>query len=143
MNRLVEACPQADAGVVAQYMYRLGASYAEKGYEHLTLYLDRNPTHLTKMQTHFKALSADLPIQVEFIHFAPYSPWLNPVEYLIHWIRQRWLHHAPCSQVLEVVKERLVGALPQQVVFSFDKLVGVLIHIEQIVLTNQKSNLSP
>ena len=75
------------------------------------------------MRTHFHTLSAGLGLRVEFIHFAPYSPALNPVEYIIHWIRQHSLHQADCRQHLEEVKDQLLTLLDHKVVFTHEQLV--------------------
>ncbi len=137
------AVPKADALVIAQYMADLALNLQQRGYQHVRVYLDRNTTHLVRMQTAYAELSAGLSIQTRFIHFAAYSPALNPVEYMIHWIRQRYLHHADSRQSLSDVKARLVAALDQQVVLSSDQLVNLLVHIEKLIKDKQKPNLSP
>ncbi len=52
------------------------------------------------MQTFFADLTANLTIKVKFHLMAPYSPKLNLVEYAIHLIRQKVLHHADCKTSL-------------------------------------------
>ena len=137
------ALAQANAQTVAEYMADLAGHYAALGYVKLSIFLDRNSTHLVKMRTHYQALSAGLGLEVEFIHFAPYSPALNRVEYLIHWVRQHSLHHADCKQNLGEVKARLMALLDHKTVFSQAQLVNILVHIEKLVEDKQKSNLSP
>lgn len=137
------ALAQANAQTVAEYMAGLAAHYASLGYVKLSVFLDRNSTHLQKMQTHCQTLTAGLGLGVEFIHFAPYSPALNPVEYLIHWVRQHSLHHGDCKQNLAEVKARLVALLDHKKVLSQDQLVNILAHIEKLVDDKQKPNLSP
>lgn len=137
------ALAQANAQTVAEYMADLGGHYASLGYVKLSVFLDRNSTHLVKMRTHYQALSAGQGLQIEFIHFAPYSPALNPVEYLIHWVRQKSLHHANCKQNLGEVKERLMALLNHQKVLSQEQLINILVHIENLIEDKQKSNLSP
>jgi len=137
------AVPKADSLVIAQYMTDLALSLQQRGYEQVSVYLDRNTTHLVKMQTAYAELSTGLSIQMRFIHFAAYSPALNPVEYMIHWIRQRYLHNADCRQSLAAVEARLVAAIDQQVIFSSDQLVNLLARIEKLVVDKQKPNLSP
>ncbi len=124
-------------------MADLAFDLQQRGYTQVSVYLDRNTTHLVRMQTAYQELSAGLRIQMRFIHFAAYSPALNPVEYVIHWIRQRYLHHANCRQCLAEVKARLMAALDHQVVFSVSQLINLLVHIEKLIVGKQKPHLSP
>ena len=124
-------------------MADLAAHYQSLGYVKLCVFLDRNSTHLVKMRTHYETLSSEFSIQMKFIHFAPYSPALNPVEYLIHWVRQHSLHHAPCEQTLAEVKERLVCLLDHKTVFNCDQIANILARIEKLIKDKQKDNLSP
>ena len=137
------ATPTADALVVAQYMVELAGDLQQRGYEQVSVYLDRNTTHLNRMQTAYVALSNKLTIQMRFVHFAAYSPALNPVEYAIHWIRQHSLHQANCGQCLAEVNQRLMDLLDHQVVLSQVQLVNILVHIEKLVEDKQKHSLSP
>lgn len=137
------ALPKVDAHKVAEYMADLAGHYASLGYVKLSVFLDRNSTHLVKMRTHYESLSAGLGLAMEFVHFPAYSPALNLVEYLIHWVRQHSLHHADCKQTLAEVETRLMGLLDHQVVLSCAQLTNLLAHIEKIVEDKQKINLSP
>ena len=109
----------------------------------MSIFLDRNSTHLTKMKDAYAGLTRGLAIEMRFIHFAPYSPALNPVAYLIHWVGQHSLHHADCKQDLAEVKQRPTSLLDRQVVLRKDQLVNILSHIEQLISTKQKTNFSP
>ena len=124
-------------------MSELAADLQQRGYRKVSLYLDRNTTHLAKMKTEYARLAKEFSIQVHFIDFAPYSPALNPVEYAIHWIRQHSLHQADCRQCLADVKQRLIDLLTHQVVWSQAQLVNILVHIEKLVNDKQKHVLSP
>lgn len=124
-------------------MADLALALQQRGYRSVSLYFDRNTTHLTRMRTEYARLSKDLSIQMRFIHLSAYSPALNPVEYVIHWIRQHSLHHASSRQTLDEVKDRLVDLLHHQVVFSKEQLINLLVHIEKLVIDKQKCNLSP
>ena len=134
---------QANAISVAEYMADLAAHYQALGYVKLCVFLDRNSTHLVKMRTHYETLSSGFSLQMQFIHFAPYSPALNPVEYLIHWVRQHSLHHAPCEQTLAEVKEQLVRLLDHKNIFDCDQMVNILARIEKLIGDKQKDILSP
>ena len=124
-------------------MVELAGDLQQRGYEQVSVYLDRNTTHLKRMQTTYANLSKELTIQMHFVHFAAYSPALNPVEYAIHWIRQRSLHQADCGQCLADVKQRLMGLLDHQVVLSQAQLINILVHIEKLIMDKNKHNLSP
>jgi len=124
-------------------MADLAAHYQALGYVKLCVFLDRNSTHLLKMRTHYESLSSGFSLKMPFIHFAPYSPSLNPVEYLIHWVRQHSLHHAPCEQSLAEVKERLVCLLDHKNIFDCDQMVNILAHIEKLIEDKQNDILSP
>lgn len=137
------ALAQANAVSVAEYMADLARYYQGLGYVKLIIFLDRNSTHLLKMRTHYQELSSGFSLTVEFVHFAPYSPALNPVEYLIHWIRQHSLHQADCKQTLVEVKQRLISLLDHKSIFSFDQVVNILLHVEKLIGDKQKTNLSP
>lgn len=108
-------------------MVELAGDLQQRGYEQVSVYLDRNTTHLKRMQNAYANLSKELTIQMQFLHFAAYSPALNPVEYAIHWIRQRNLHQADCRQCLADVKQRLMGLLDHQVVLSQAQLINRLV----------------
>jgi transposase len=127
---------------VAAYLAEVAHQLHAQGYSRVTLFLDRNPTHLQAMQTAYEQLTADLPLRMRFVHFAPYSPTLNLVEYGIHWLRQRYLHQADCGQSLAEVGERLVRGVSQGI-FSTEQIVNILVHIEALVENKQNSNLSP
>ena len=124
-------------------MADLAGHFAAGGYKKVSIFLDRNSTHLTKMKDAYAGLTKGLAIETRFIHFAPYSPGLNPVAYLIHWVGQHSLHHADCKQDLADVKQRLTSLLDRQVVLSKDQLVNILSHIEQLISAKQKTNFSP
>ena len=124
-------------------MADLAGHYASLGYVKLRVFLDRNSTHLVKMRTHYESLSAGLGLVLEFVHFPAYSPALNPVEYLIHWVRQHSLHHADCRQNLVEVKARLMALLDRQIVLSTAQLENILVYIEKLIKDKQKINLSP
>lgn len=123
-------------------MAELATELQTHGYEQVTLYLDRNTTHLQKMQTSYHQQTAHLRIQIRFVHFAAYSPALNLVEYAIHWLRQHSLHHACCSQRLAQVNERLAEVVKGGI-FTAEQIINILVHIENLVSDKQKQSLSP
>ena len=116
---------------MADYVHQLAAHSHQQGATHLTVLLDRNSTHGAKMR---RALVDSSPlIPVTFLYVAAYSPRLNPVEYLIHLIRQALLHHADPAQNLQQVQQRLHDHVHQKVWFSPDQLSKLLAFIDQSV----------
>jgi hypothetical protein len=73
----------------------------DKAKKRIDIFMDNNPTHKQKMQQIFAVLTKDLKIEVKFHFIAAYSPKLNVVEYVIHWIRQEVLHHADAKKSLQ------------------------------------------
>ena len=122
---------KANSQTVAAYFHQLAGQYHQKGATQLTVWLDRNTTHGPKMRQALADLQPCLPIL--FLYVAAYSPKLNPVEYLIHHIRQTWLHHADPAQNLAQVKERLFQQVHQKVCFSPEQLINLLEHIDRSV----------
>jgi len=66
------AVDRANAEAVAAYMAELAARLQAQGYRRVTLFLDRNPTHLQAMQRAYEQLTAPLTRRMQFVHFAPY-----------------------------------------------------------------------
>lgn len=85
------------------------------------------------MQNLLATLTTQLTITIKFHLMAPYSPKLNLVEYAIHLIRQKVLHHADCKTSL-VQLEKLVKALcDNQEVVTKQQIINILVHIESLV----------
>ena len=82
-----------------------------EGYSKLTIILDNNSTHKKKMKDELEKLLVSLEISekiaVEFIHTPAYSPNFNLVEYLIHQLRLKLLHHLPSDTTLEQIESML------------------------------------
>lgn len=89
-----QASKKAKSEHIAQYFAYVVEELNLKGFNKVEIFLDRNPTHKNKMQTIFKELTQHLNIKTTFHLMAAYSPKLNLVEYAIHLIRQKVLHHA-------------------------------------------------
>jgi transposase len=73
--------------------------------------LDNNPTHKLKMQaqlaTHLEQMGLAQSIEVEYLYLPSYSPKLNLVEYVIHLLRLRFLHHLPVGTTLAQIEQQL------------------------------------
>ncbi len=77
----------------------------------------------------------DVPFEVRFHHFPKYSPLCNPTEYLIHLIRQKFLHHHDYKLNLESLETILKNNLLGKAFVSPDQLVNILEHINNLVLS--------
>lgn len=129
--------------VVAEYVAGLAEHLQAQGYRRATVYLDGNATHRQAMRTAYAGLSRGVGIEVDFVHFAPYSPWMNVVEYGIHWLRQRYLHQANSKQGLAEVEARLTQALATHDLLNADQIINLLSHIEQETARRATLNHSP
>lgn len=96
---------------VSFYLAELCLDCVELGFEKLSIVLDNNTTHKQKMRRqlaeHLKQMGLASQILVEFIYLPPYSPQLNLVEYVIHLLRLRFLHHLPIGTSLEKIEQQL------------------------------------
>jgi len=123
----------AKAEQVAAYFCELAAHLQSQGYGRAHFFLDNNTTHLNKMKDLFAQHSGHLHLQVSFHHFPKYSPKLNVVEYLIHLIRAKWLHHSDYRQRLETVAKKLADQLHHRVFLPKEKIANILHHIHNLV----------
>jgi hypothetical protein len=114
---------------VAWCVHHTASALAQRGYNKMIMYIDNNPAHKTLMRF-FLALLPRLPIDIQIKHLPPYSPKLNIVEYLIHLIRQKNLHHAPHSQDIGTVKQRLSNYLCYKKPFEQEMIYNILDHID-------------
>jgi len=118
---------------VAEYFAQIIQLLAQKGYRKVDIFLDHNPTHQRKMQQIFYQLN-QTQLKVRFFFLPPYSPWLNPVEFLIHLIRQKELHHHSPDRQLEEIEKICVDKIHNQNYFAQENLLNIIEHIEQKIL---------
>lgn len=116
------------------YLLALATYLHAQAYEKVHFFLDNNTTHLSKMTNLFYQQCQHLPLEVTFHYFPKYSPKLNIVEYLIHLIRLKWLHHADYKQRLKTVQEKLTQHLHKQVFLPKENIINILQHIQDLVL---------
>jgi transposase len=128
-----QALKIAKSAEIAQYFADLAVSYETKGFKKLHVFLDGNPTHKGKMQTLFDELMQDKQIDVQFHFIAPYSPKLNLVEYAIHLIRQKVLHHADCKTSLNEFVIKVKELCDDQKIVTKQKVENTLNHIYALV----------
>jgi len=103
--------PHAKTEDISLYLAELCLECVELGVSKLCIILDNNPTH-----QHSYAASVGDPLQqmglaqeitLEFLYMPPYSPKLNLVEYIIHLLRLRFLHHLPLGTTLVQIEQQL------------------------------------
>lgn len=96
---------------VSSYFANFCKDCVNQGFSKLTVILDNNSTHKQKMQSQLQAQLSELGIKekisVEFIYTPPYSPHFNLVEYIIHLLRLKLLHHLPVGMTIEQIREKL------------------------------------
>ncbi len=115
-------------------MLALSLALQAKGFIKALILLDNNPTHKQKMQDLFRKQAQGLTIQVTFDFYPRYSPKLNLVEYLIHLIRQKCLHHADHKRNLKEVEKQLLELLHQKQFVPQQQLINILQHIENLII---------
>lgn len=82
-----------------------------------------------------------LPITVR-LHLMPaYSLRINPVEYAIHLIRLKALHHADCKDSLSEFQRYVKDLCASRKILSKEQIINLLGHIEELIL--KFVNLSP
>ena len=136
--------PVASSDVVGAYLVDVARILEEKGYQQATILLDRHSTHQATMKAHFQTCyaQAGLVIEVAFLHFAAYSPWMNLVEYAIHLLRQRQLHHRSHEQDLAALEAQLDAYLADTVLLTPEQIVNTMAYIEkQLKERLKKANL--
>ena len=119
---------------MAQYFADLASLYQEKGIEKLDIFLDRNTTHKAKMQAIFATLTESLNIKTTFHLMAAYSPKLNLIEYAIHLIRQKVLHHADCKTNLPEFESYIKELCDNKKILNKEQIINVLEHIESLII---------
>lgn len=103
--------PHATAEVLALYFYEFALDCHLDGYQQLTIILDNNSTHQDYMRyrlwLRLKSNPALLDFAITFIYTPPYSPNFNLVEYVIHLLRLKLLHHLPLNTSLDSILAKL------------------------------------
>ncbi len=118
---------------IAEYFFDLAKYFQDKNKKKIDVFFDRNPTHKKKMQEIFAVLGKGLDIRVEFHFMAAYSPKLNVVEYVIHWIRQEVLHHADSKKSLPEFQSIIENLCKKGEILNKEQIVNILCHIESLV----------
>jgi transposase len=113
--------------------------YVQRGFHWITVILDNARTHRREMEVAARRLLAEIVAitgwedlkrtTVELLHTPPYSPALNPAEYLIHWVRQDALYHLPCTVTLQDKADRIHRHLAQGPPLTPEQMNHLLHHI--------------
>jgi len=122
---------------VSEYLAELCLDCVELGYTKLCIILDNNPTHKQKMQTqlaaHLQQMGLAEAITVECLYVPSYSPKLNLVEYVIHLLRLRFLHHLPVGTNLNQIEQQLEQFLASNQFLSAQQVQKTLNFIFSLV----------
>lgn len=122
---------------VSEYFASLASDCVQNEYEKLSIILDNNSTHKIKMQLQLQAHLTNLNIQdkiiVEFIYTPPYSPNFNLVEYLIHLLRLKFLHHLPLGANIQQIQEKLENYFQYNQLQTPHQIQNILNHICNLV----------
>lgn len=130
----------AQADDVASYMAHLTLEMDKLGVEQVEIVLDQNTTHKQKMQQRYQEELAQLSLlerkqiktKVVFNYLPAYSPKLNLVEYAIHLLRQRCLHHRPYNMKMEQIEQRLTEELAKKQLLSSLQIINILQYMEDL-----------
>lgn len=130
--------PIAKTEDLALYFGELCKECIQARIKHLTIILDNNSTHKDKLRRYLWAelftSGIDEQITVEFMYTPPYSPDFNLVEYLIHLLRLRILHHLPSGTSIEEVERRLLTFFETQQLQTPIQISKTIQHIYNLIL---------
>ena len=132
-NEYLQLKPKAKSEDLASYFGLLCDDLCSKGCRKVTIILDNNSTHKDKMKSQLKTLLSVLviedKIQVEFIHTPAYSPDFNLVEYIIHLLRLRFLHHLPLNMTIEQIEQKLDNYFSSHQLQTSQQIKNTIRHI--------------
>ena len=130
--------PIAKTEDIALYFGELCKDCIREKIQHLTIILDNNSTHKDKLHRYLWAelftSEIDEQITVEFVYTPPYSPNFNLVEYLIHLLRLRLLHHLPSDTSIEQVETRLLTFFETQQLQTPIQISNTIQHIYNLII---------
>lgn len=130
--------PIAKTEDLALYFGELCKECIQARIKHLTIILDNNSTHKDKLRRYLWAelftSGINEQITVEFMYTPPYSPDFNLVEYLIHLLRLRILHHLPSGTSIEEVERRLLTFFETQQLPTPIQISKTIQHIYNLIL---------
>jgi transposase len=80
----------------------------------------------SQLALHLEQMGLAKSIMVECLYLPPYSPKLNLVEYVIHLLRLKFLHHLPMETTLLQIEQRLVQFLNSHQFLSAEQVQKTL-----------------
>ena len=118
---------------VAIFFYRLAITRYEAGCRHLTIYLDNNSTHHDQMRyTLYWQLKSDPRLhdfRIQFKYTPRYSPDFNLVDYSIHLVRLKLLHHLPAKATIADVERILSNFFKHKQLQTAEQIRNTINHI--------------
>ena len=124
---------QSKSADIASYFLLICDQTIKMGFSFLTVYLDNNSTHKGKMikmlQSLLTILGLSDKIKVEFKYTPAYSPNFNLVEYLIHQLRLKVLHHMPLGTTIDEIIRRVENFLQNNRLQTPEQIRNIIEHI--------------
>jgi hypothetical protein len=129
----IEFSDTAECIDVANYLYNLVETYANKGYRKITIILDNHSTHKDTMRQILRKRVKSSPelskIEVEFMNTPAYSPDFNLAEYMIHQLRLQLLHHLPTKTTLPQMIKKIKDFLQKNRLQTRQQIKNTIDHI--------------
>ncbi len=118
---------------IASYFTDLCSDVLKQGFHKLTVILDNNSTHKKKLknllQNELLKLGINSDIEIEFMYTPPYSPNYNLVEYLIHQLRLKLLHHQPVGTTIEMIRAQIAQYFQVNHLQTPEQIQNIIAHI--------------
>ena len=86
-----------------------------------------------QVKSHLENLQIENKIIVDFIHTPTYSPNFNLVEYIIHLLRLRLLHHQNADINIQQVQEKLENYFKFNQLQTPEQIQNIIEHICTLV----------
>ncbi len=87
----------------------------------------------SQLQVHLLNLKISDKILVDFIHTPTYSPNFNLVEYIIHLLRLKLLHHLPLGVNIQQVQEKIENYFKFNQLQTPEQIQNIIQHICTLV----------
>ncbi len=121
------------SAAVAIFFCRLALTRHHAGCRHLTIYLDNNSTHQDQMRYTLDRLLKSNPqlqdFRIEFNYTPRYSPDFNLVDYSIHLVRLKLLHHLPAKATMADIERSLSDFFRHKQLQTAEQIRNTINHI--------------
>mgnify|MGYP001791423109 FL=1 len=87
----------------------------------------------SQVKIHLENLKIENKITIDFIHTPTYSPNFNLVEYIIHLLRLRLLHHQSADINLQQIQEKLDSYFKFNQLQTSEQIQNIIEHICTLV----------